>query len=150
MVKKAVAVIVSNAKQISMFLAEVKSRTQGSRPRPRTQKNQRPRPDPLEAGDQRASVFQKKKVFAQKHSKFSRKFRSSPKKIKKGFHKVSTRSLACSKTKNKYGHDLGQFSTYQKIVPFSSRGLADFEAKDFKLCPRGLHLWFLVLFLNRE
>ena len=113
----------------------------------------RPRTGMLEAKDQghNVQVFsKKKKIFAQKHPKFSRKFRSSQKKIKKGFHKVSTRSLVCSKTKNKYGHDLGPFSTSQKIVPSSSRRLADFEAKDFKLCPRGLHLWFLVLFLNRE
>ena len=125
---------------------EMESRIQGSRPRPRTQKNPGPRPstdfprtDPLEAKDrnargqeprtQRASVFQKK-VFPQKNYKFLRKFRRSPKKTTKkqqGFHKVSAKSLASSKTKSKNGHDLGPFPTNQKIELSSSRAPGIFE-----------------------
>ena len=39
---------------------------------------------------------------------------------------------------------LHKILTIQKIVLSSSRGQANFrglEAKDFKMCPRGLHLW---------
>ena len=36
---------------------------------------------------------------------------------------------------------LHKLFTIQKIVLSSSRGQAIFEAKDFKMCPRGLHLW---------
>ena len=77
----------------------------------------------LEAKDQghNAQVLSKKKVFAEKHRKFSRKFTRSQK--KKGFRNVSARSLARSKTKNKYSHDLGPFSANQKIVLSSSHGL---------------------------
>ena len=50
---------------------------------------------------------------------------------------------------------LHKILTIQKIVLSSSRGQANFrgleakakdltfEAKDFKMCPRGLHLWFI-------
>ena len=59
--------------------------------------------------------------------------------------------MACSKTKNKYGHDLGPFSTNQKIaLPGCFRELAGFEAKNFKLCPRGLHLCALPNLINND
>ena len=106
-------------------MAEVKSRTQGSRPRSKSQKNPRPRThppttDPIEVKDRiargqghSAEVFSQKKVNAQNVRKFSANFRQSQKKQKKGLRPqiriFSTKflrkkflfasSLACSKTK---------------------------------------------------
>ena len=84
----------------------------------------------LKVEDQ-AEVFSKKKVFVLSFAS----------------------SLVYSKTKN-IAHDLGLFSTSQKLVLSSCQGqsifedleLRGFEAKDFKMCarieglPRGLHL----------
>ena len=67
------------------------------------------------------------KDFAQKNRKFSRKLRPSSKIKIKRFHKVSERSLSSSKTKNKNVHDLGPFSTGQRIMLLSSRGQGIFE-----------------------
>ena len=102
-----------------MFLPEVESRTQGSRLR--TQKNPRPRTDflradPVEAKDTTRKCSPKKKeVFTQNIANFSRNSGVLQRQTK-GFHKLPARSLACSKTKKKRGHDLDLFSTNQKIV----------------------------------
>ena len=61
-----------------------------------------------------------------------------------------------SSRRNKIGHDFGPFSTSQKgavfepktrhfreLAGFEAKDLT-FEAKDFKLCPGGLHLCFLI------
>ena len=59
----------------------------------------------------------------------------------------------------KVGHNLGPFSTsqnravleprtghFQVLAGFEAKAEdLTFEAKDFKLCPRGLHLWFKYL-----
>ena len=134
-------------------MAEVKSRTQGSRPRSRRQKNPRPSThlpmtDPLEAKyrialgqgqGHSAEVFSKKKVYAQNISYFSANFRRSPKNKKRSsptnlqiFTKFVRQkfffasSLACSR-RNNIAHDIGTFSTGQKIVLSSSRGQGIFE-----------------------
>ena len=141
----------------------MESRTQGSRPRPRTQKKfeakdslsedrhsrgqeqecSRPRP---RTKDTSASALQKKKRSSQKF------FRRSPQK------KSSQKFFKRSPQKNlfqKIFQALHKILTIQKIVLSSSRGQANFrgleakakdltfEAKDFKMCPRGLHLCLL-------
>ena len=106
----------------SIRLAEVESRTQGSRPKPRTQKNPRPntalpRTDPLEAQDRnargqgqrprtQAQVFFKKNKFfknilqaiSKSETKSSKSFfrRSLKEENKKGLHKFSARLLVFS------------------------------------------------------
>ena len=105
----------------------VESTTQGSKLRPRTQKNPRPRPstalprtDPVEAKDQRhnVEVISKKKVFAPKFCKLSGKFTCSPKRKKDLWkfqrspeNKMSSKffSQALPRTsprRNKIGYDL--------------------------------------------
>ena len=87
-------------------------------------------------------LFSKKKVYAQNVRKFSENFRQSQKKQKKGFrpqiHKFSSKFvrqklflqvLLRSPRRNNIAHDFGTFSTGQKIVLSSSRGLAGLEAK---------------------
>ena len=87
-----------------------------------------------------AELFSKKKVYAQNVCKFSENFRQSQK--KKGFrpqiHKFSTKFvrqklflqvLLRAPRRNNIAHDFGTFSTGQKIVLSSSRGLAGLEAK---------------------
>ena len=110
---------------MNRYLPEVESRTQGSRPRPRTQKKSevkakdslsedrhsrgqeqecsRPRP---RTKDTSASALQKKKRSSQKF------FRRSPK--KKGLHK-------------NFSSDLHKILTIQKILLSSSRGQANFR-----------------------
>ena len=122
-----------------LYLVEVQSRTQGSRPR--TQKNPRPRTDfrkqtlsrprtgMLETKARyqthnRQVFFIIKKGFAQINRKFSRKFRRSQ---KKGFLKLTRGLWHFSKAKNKNGYDLGPSLTNQKIVLSSSRGKGIFE-----------------------
>ena len=125
------------------------------RPRPRTAF---PRTDALEAKDrnargqgprtQSASALQKKKKGL--HKNFSgdlqKKKRSSQKFFKRSPLKNVFQTIFQA---------LHKILTFQKIVLSSSRGQANFrgleasrprtsncvlEAKDFKLCPRGLHL----------
>ena len=138
----------------------MESRTQDSRPRPRTQKNPRPRTafprtDTLEAKDRnargqgprtQAQVLSKKKVF----TKIFQAIPPPPQ--KKGLHKNFSSDLHKA---------LHKILTIQKIVLSSSRGQVNFrgleasrprpkdltfeaKAKDFKMCfrgrPRGLHL----------
>ena len=116
-----------------------KARAQGQghkkNPRPRIAF---PRTDTLEAKDQghKRKCSPKKKVF----KKF---FRQSPKK------KSSQKFFRQSPQKNvfqKFFQALHKILTIQRIVLSSSRGQANFrgleaKAKDFKMCPRGLHLW---------
>ena len=92
------------------------------------------------AKDTSASALQKKKRSSQKF------FRRSPKKKKK--KRSSQKFFKRSPQKNVF-HEIFQalhkLSTIQKIVLSLSRGQANFrgleaKAKDFKMCPRGLHL----------
>ena len=118
-------------------LAEVESRTQGSRPR--TQKNPRPRPrtafprtDTLEANDrnargqgqglrsQSASALQKKKSL---HKNFSGDLQKKKKRSSQKFFKRSP-------LKNVFQNIfqlLHKILTFQKIVLSSSRGQANFR-----------------------
>ena len=103
-------------------------------PRPRTQKNPRPRTalprtDPLEAKDKghNAQVFSKKrtkkKVFAQKHHKFSAKFQVFPNRKKKIFAQKIQIFYEISDQAKK-GHDLGPFLTNQKVMLFATEDKA--------------------------
>ena len=156
------------------------SRTQGLRPRPSTQKNFEDRSSrgqglkysKLIGQGHNAEVFsKKKKVFAKtvanlfpqqtgdlkKQKVFALKFANFHK-IQALFQKFFSQVLLRAPRRNNIAHNLGSFSTSQKIVLISRkehfRGLACFKAKDltfgakdFKLCPRGqrrprgLHLW---------
>ena len=144
------------------FKSEVESRTQGSRPRPRTQKNPRPRTafprtDPLKAKDRNArgqgprtqvQVLSKKKRSSQKF------FRRYPKKkvFTKIFQEISRKKRLLknfssapqnfnnSKNSAVLEPRTGQFS---RTWGFEARAKdLNFEAKakDFKMCPRGLNL----------
>ena len=64
--------------------------------------------------------------------------------------KIFSQGLWHAPSRNKIGHNLGPFSTSKKqCCPRARAGhfreLAGLKAKakDFKLCPRGLHLWLL-------
>ena len=101
--------------------AEVESRTQGSRPRPRTQKNLRPRPrtafprtDTLEAKDRNA------RGQSQGHKR-----KCSPK--KKDLHKKFFRQSPQKNVFQKFFQALHKILTIQKIVLSSSRGQANFR-----------------------
>ena len=136
-------------------MAEVKSKTQGSRPRSRTQKIQdlgytfqgqillRPRTGLLEAKakDTARKCSPKKrstlKMFANfpqtsGNLKRTKKKRSSPTNSQI-FHKIRAsiflQVLWRVPRRNNIAHDIGTFSTGQKIVLSSSQGLAGFEAK---------------------
>ena len=129
----------------------MESRTPRSRPRPRTQKNSeaknqlfKDRPFPmLEAKAQAhhfASVLQlQKKRSSRRKSKFSANEISDGLKKKKSSSWNPKLMLSFLW--------LFSFFTHQKIVLSSSFEVKklSFEAtgRDFKLCPLGLHLWFL-------
>ena len=132
------------------------SRGQGqecSRPRPRT-KDQ----------GQRGSDLRQKKVFAPKIRKFSGKFRRSPKKKSSlpnfvNFPENSSvpqelnvfkiffaSSLAFFKTKQNWSWPWPIFNKSKISAVLDPRtghfrGLASSQAKNFKLCSRGLQLW---------
>ena len=116
-------------------IAEVESRTQGSRPR--TQK--KPKDSLSEDRHSRGQGHKcspkkkkKKKVFTNIFLATSKKKRSSQKFFKRSPQKNVFQKIFQA---------LHKILTIQKIVLSSSRGL---EAKDFKMCPRGLHLWNIV------
>ena len=143
--------------QIIEYVPEVELRIQGLRPR--TQKKSKakamaafPGTDTLEAKDRnargqgqgprtQAQVLSKKKRSSQKF------FKQSPKKKKKFSQKFCKRSPQ-KKVFQKIFQALHKILTIQKIVLSSSQGQANFrgleaKAKDFKMCPRGLHLWYV-------
>ena len=95
--------------------SEVESRTQGSRPRPRTQKNfeAKDRPSRGQGPRTQAQVFSKIKGF-QKF--FFKRFPLEENK-KRSLRKFFARFLALS----------NKISTVQKIVLFSSRGQGNFR-----------------------
>ena len=127
-------------------MAEVKSKTQGSRPRSRTQKIQdlgytfqgqillRPRTGLLEAkakdtAQKKKTVFQKKRSTLKMFASFPQTSGNLKKNKKKGFrpqiHKISTKFvrqklflqvLLRAPRRNNIAHDIGTFSTGQKIV----------------------------------
>ena len=122
--------MVAQDDKTTLMFTEVESRTQGSRPRPRTQKN-------FEAKDTDASVLQKKKGL-QNFFSGDLYLRKPKKRSLQIFRKVSGVFQ-----RNFHG---------SKIVLSSSRGQGNFrglefeaKAKDFKMCPRGLHLWMFSL-----
>ena len=148
-----------NATCKAVYCSRPWSRAPGSRPKTKKIRGQgptsrgqtlsRPKTGVFEEKDTILQMVSKKEILLLKNCKFSAKSQaSSKKKIFINFHEVS----GCSKTKTKNGHDLGPFSTNQKIALSSAenrafRGLAVFEAKDvtfeaknIKLCPQGLHL----------
>ena len=97
---------------------EVESRTQGSRPRPRTQKNPRPRIDPLEAKDQghRRKCSPKKKVFknffqAISKKKGLQKFFSGEKGLQKIFFRRSLLEETTKKIFANFPQDFWRFPT---------------------------------------
>ena len=123
------------------YTPEVESRTQGSRPRTAF-----PRTDTLEAKDRNARGHRHKRKCSQEKKRSSQTvFRRSQKK------RFSQKFFRRSPQK-KFFQALHKILTIQKIVLSSSRGQAKFrglEAKDltfkakhFKMCPRGLHLWY--------
>ena len=141
-----------------MYLPEVESRTQGSRPRPRTQKKSEAKAkDSLSEDrhsrgqgqecsrprtkDTSASALQKKKGLhenfvgdVKKKKVFTKIFQaiSTKKRFPKNFSSAS-QNFNNSKISAVLEPRTGQFSR--------TWGL---EAKDFKMCPRGLHLWYLL------
>ena len=127
---------------------EVESRTQGSSPRPRTQKKSEAKDkDSLSEDRHSRGQGHKRKCSPKKRS--SKNFSGNLKK------KVFTKFFRQSPQKNvfqKFFQALHKILTIQRIVLSSSRGQANFrgleaKAKDFKMCPRGqgrprgLHLW---------
>ena len=114
-------------------LPEVQSRTQGSRPRPRTHKNfeAKDRPSRGQSQKTQAQVFSKKNVFKNFFQAISNKdlqqfffrrkwssknFFQAMRKLKKGLRKFSARFLALS----------NKISTVQKIVLSSNRRQGNF------------------------
>ena len=134
------------------YSAEVESRTQGSRPR--TQKKSeakdslsedrhsrgqgqecsRPRP---RTKDTSASVLQKKKVFTQILQAISTKKRF-PKNFSSALQNFNnTKNSAVLEPRT------GQFS---RTWGLEAKDLTfEAKAKDFKICPRGLHLCYSVI-----
>ena len=148
----------------------MESRTQGSRPKPRTQKKirgqgqgqpfrgrtlSRPRTGMLEAKDQGhkykcSPKKAKKKVFTKIFQVISK---NKTKVFTKIFHAISTKKrfpknflgppLNFNNSKNSAVLEprTGQFSRTWGLEA-KAKNLT-FEAKDFKMCPRGLHLWII-------
>ena len=137
-----------------MLSSKVESRTQPSRLMPRTQKKFEAKDRLLEdrpfrgqkqewsrPKTQGATVLQKKspqkKIFAREDAKFPQKIRRSQKKRSplQIFREVS--AVFHGKV-NKRSWPWPIFNKSKKGL-----GLVGFEAKakDFKMCPRGLHLW---------
>ena len=139
------------------FLTEVESRTLGSRPRPRTQKNFEAKDRPSRGQGQeprtQTQAFSKKKVFKNFFQ------------AKKVFKIFFSGDLYLRKPKKKFFADFPRrfwrFPTkFQRFknsaVPeprtgqFSRTWGFEAKTKDFKMCPRGqgrprgLHLWFLI------
>ena len=136
---------------------EVKDTKKNLRPRPRTAF---PRTYTLDAKDRnargqgqgprtQAQVLSKKKRSSQKF------FRWSPKKIKKkkGLHKNFSSDLHKKTFSKNFSSAPRNFNNSKNSAVLEPRigqflrtwGLKakdlTFEAKDFKMCPRGLHLW---------
>ena len=151
-----------------LYWPEVESRTQSSRPRPRTQKNSRPRTafprtDTLEAKDRnargqgprtQAQVLSKKKKGL--HKNFSGDLQKK-KIIIRSFQAISTKTrfpnnfssapqnFNNSKNTAVLEPRTGQFSgTWGLEANVKAEDLT-FEAKDFKMCSQGLHLWYWLL-----
>ena len=135
---------------IQLYLTEVESRTQGSRPRPRHKKNPRPRPrtafprtDTLEAKDRNARgqgqgprtqaqvLSKKKKVFTKiflaisTKKRFPKNFLSAP----QNFNNSKTSAVLEPRT----GHFLRTLGLEAKAKDLTFEA----KAKDFKMCPRG-------------
>ena len=151
-----------------MLKPEVKSRTQGSMPRPRTAI---PRTDPLEAKDRNArgqsqrhrskcssssskkglqnkfSGYLKKEVFKNFFHVFSE--RGNQKTSLQFFREVSggfQQNFNGSKNSAVIEPRTGQFSRTWGFEAKAKDLTFKAKAKDFKMCPRGLYLWYYVLF----
>ena len=104
--------------------------------------------DPLEAKDRNVrgqGSRTQTQVFSKKKGGFQKIFSGDLKKktFKNFFQAISTKSGL-----EKNFQAIYKILTIQKIVLSSSRGQGNFrgleaKAKDFKICPRGLHLWYL-------
>ena len=137
----------------------MESRTQGSRPRSRTQKIRGQGQGLTFRGqtisrpitkDTKRKCSRKKRSSSKKLANFPRNFRRSP---KKRSSRKKSRILRSISGEEKKGHAFSPFLTNQKIVLSSTEekvfsGLVGFEAKtkdltfeekakDFKMCPRG-------------
>ena len=148
--------------QGGQYCPEVESRTQGSRPRPRTQKNPRrrprtalPRTDPHEAKDRnargqgqgprtQAQVLSKKKSSSKNFFQaISKRKRSSQKFFRRSLRKTrlpknflgAPQNFNYSKNSAVLEPRTRQFS---RTWGFEAKAKdLTFEAKDFKMCPRG-------------
>ena len=134
--------------------AEVESKTQGSRPRPRTYKKSEAKAkdslseDTLEAKDRNARgqsqgprtqaqvLSKKKKVFSKLFQAISKKkissqkfFRRSPKKKKRSSQKFFKRSPR-KNVFQKLFQALHRILTIQKILLYSSRGQTNFRGRE--------------------
>ena len=142
--------------------AEVESRTHGSRPRRSTQKKSEAKAKDSLSKDRhsrsqrqecsrplpskQAQVLSKKKGL---HKNFSGDLKKKTKVFTKIFQAISTKNVFqknflgapqnCNNSKNSVVLEqrTGQFS---RTWGFDAKDLT-FEAKDFKMCPQGLHLW---------
>ena len=140
-----------------MLEAEVESRTQDSRPRPRTQKNFKAKDRPSRGQGSRTQT----QVFSKKIIKGPQNFFSGGLK-KKRCWKIFFRRSLLEETKKKFFADFPQdfwrfptkfqrFKNSAVLVPrtgqFSRTWGFEAKAKDFKMCPRGQgrpqepHLW---------
>ena len=120
-------------------IPEVESRTQGSRPR--TQKNPRPRPrtafprtDTLEAKDRNARGQGHKRKCSPKKKKGLHKNFSGELKKKKVFTKI----FQAFSTKKRFPKNFS--SAPQNFNCSKNSAVLEAKAKDFKMCPRELHL----------
>ena len=140
------------AEKVVHLPAEVESRTQGSRPRPSTQKKSEAK-DSL--SEDRHSRGQGQECSRPRTKDTKRK--CSPKK-KKGLHKNFSGDLKKKKKKKVFTKIFQAISTKKRspknfssapqnfnipknraVLEAKAKDLT-FEAKDFKICPRGLHL----------
>ena len=131
----------------------MESRTQASRqgqgrkknPKPRT-RTALPRTDPLEPKNRNArgqSQGHRRKCFQKKKNMFKKYFRRSPKEKFQAFSKKRS-------SKNFSGdlQNLNNSKSSAVLEPrtgqYSRTGGFEGMAKDFKMCPRGIHLWQAV------
>ena len=134
----------------------MESRTQGSRPRPRTVF---PRTEPLEAKDRNArgqgqGPRTQAQVLSKKKKVFTKIFQaiSTKKRFLKNFSS-NTQNFNNSKNTAVLEPRTGQFSRTWDLEAKAKDLTFEAKAKDFKICPRGrprgqgrprgLHLWWL-------
>ena len=148
-------------KTASFLISEVESRTQGSRPRPRTQKKSEAkakdslsedrhsrgqgqecsRPRPMTKDTSASALQKKKKVFTKifqaisTKKRFLKNFSSAP----QNFNNSKNTAVLEPRT--------GQFSRTWGLEAKAKDLTFEAKAKDFKICPRGLHLCLICKLL---